>query len=63
MNQLEGKIYAELDQLHSKMKIMEDSLLKIDDIEGLKVTALESRNVIAIILLTEKSYSSREVAI
>ncbi len=45
VNQLEGKIFAELEQLRSKMKLMQDELLKISDLDAIKAAAVDSKNV------------------
>ena len=68
MNQLEGKIYSELEQLRSKLKLMQDSLYKIDDLDALKVAAVESKNVRKFksdsyrkILSSERHYNMSEI--
>lgn len=58
VNQLEGKIFAELEQLRSKMKLMQDELFKIDDLDAIKAAAVDSKNVLIQNLKSiEKSHS------
>ena len=58
VNQLEGKIFAELEQLRSKMKLMKDEFFKISDLDAIKAAAVDSKNVTKLnIKSIEKSYS------